>query len=68
MRYKITFENLDESAVNILASALSARPWAEVDRFMCELMKQVQEQEHAAAAGKATAALKPADAHSIEDA
>jgi hypothetical protein len=49
MRYTITFENLDTAAVNLLASALSARPWAEANPFMQALMQQVQEQEHAAA-------------------
>lgn len=68
MRYTITFKNLDPAAVNILANALSARPWAEANPFMSELMQQVQEQEHAAAVTKAETPATAADAHAVADA
>lgn len=68
MRYTITFKNLDPAAVNILANALSARPWAEANPFMSELMKQVQEQEHAAAVTKAETPAKAAEVPGATDA
>lgn len=68
MRYTIIFENLDSSAVNSLGNAISSRPWMEADPLMRALMKQVQEQEHAAAVTKATTPAKAADAPAVADA
>ncbi len=68
MRYTITFKNLDPAAVNVLANAISARPWAEADPFMSEVMKQVQEQERAAALADAGTPAAATDAHGATDA